>query len=507
MTDPKHFKCRSVLDGSKKGPWAKWQDTYSTVCRASTIRTALALTSFMDGRLASFDIKQAYLSVALDESEYYTAIPPEGMTLPDGTKVCSKRHRLIIKRALYGDSLSARRLMVWLRKKLESIGFKVSDIDRGLFYRYDKHPVTKEPSLVIVPVYVDDGLLCGSSRAAVDRALEDLRGTGINITSTNVVTSFIGFDIDHDEATGEIRLSTKKYLNEIAERWQPVNTTNSRKRMEASLPADAGITTKHLQMAMRRAKEEDARKGILGRNKARDEPNARKFIGECLYACSRTCFDLAVAVGRLAMTSSCPTPLWWAAARRLMRYIRRRAKEDPAIVYRKRAPGTAYTPTMTVLSDSSYNNTIKCRATCGWFVLLNGAPVSWKCGVTATSVGSTCGAESYAMSLACREGLMLRALLVEQGCDVAPMELGIDNNGALQIMLGANRRASAWFDWRICMARGVVEDGLATMRFVPTKFNLSDLMTKPMRSAVEFHRLLSWLVTLRGASTTTTAGR
>ena len=148
---------------------------------------------------------------------------------------------------------------------------------------------------------------------------------------------------------------------------------------------------------------------------------------------------------------------------------------------------------MSVVSDASYNNTLKCRALCGYIICLNGTPVSWAAGMTATTIGSTCGAEAYGLSMAVKEALMLRGLLLEIGCDVAPFEIATDNNGTLIVMLGANKRATAWWNWRICHARQVIDAGLATIKFLPTKANVADIMTKPMRTALQFNYLLDWL--------------
>ena len=96
---------------------------------------------------------------------------------------------------------------------------------------------------------------------------------------------------------------------------------------------NVSITTKQLQMKMKFTQEGLQKNGLQADADMRADL-ARQFIGECLYLSSRTHLGIAYSGGQLAMTSSCPTDLWWHEARTLMKYLQLRSEQNPRLVYK-----------------------------------------------------------------------------------------------------------------------------------------------------------------------------
>nr|ABF99203.1 retrotransposon protein, putative, Ty1-copia subclass [Oryza sativa Japonica Group] len=139
------YKGRLVAKGFKQRYGIDYEDTFSPVVKAATIRTVLSLVA----------------SKVLEE-EVYIRQPPGYVKSKALNYVCK------LDKALYGLKQAPRAWYSRLSTKLNELGFVSSKSDTSLFF-YDKNGVT-----MFMLVYVDDIIVSSSSEKATSALLQDL---------------------------------------------------------------------------------------------------------------------------------------------------------------------------------------------------------------------------------------------------------------------------------------------------------------------------------------------
>jgi hypothetical protein len=122
---------------------------------------------------------------------------------------------------------------------------------------------------------------------------------------------------------------------------------------------------------------------------------------------------------------------------------------------------------------------------------VNGAPVSW-CSKLQNSVAkSTCEAEYVAASSAAQEAVHLINILKDLGeTQEEPTTIYCDNRGAIQLANNTvTKTRSKHIEIQIHFVRELVERNEVQFKYIPTKFNIADMFTKPLgRNKLETHR-------------------
>ena len=163
------YKARLVAQGFSQRPGIDYEETYSPVVDATTLRylISLAVKEKIDLRL--MDVVTAYLYGPLD-NEINMRVP-EGIELKD-KKGSREQHCIKLNKALYGLKQSGRMWYNRLSEYLVKEGYKNDPIRPCIFIKK-----FHSKGFVIMSVYVDDLNIVGTS-GEISQTVECLKNLG-----------------------------------------------------------------------------------------------------------------------------------------------------------------------------------------------------------------------------------------------------------------------------------------------------------------------------------------
>jgi len=161
----------------------------------------LSLIILQNWHVRQVDYVQAYPQAPAARKMY--------MEIPKGCKVeghPSSEWLLEIHRNIYGGKDAGRVWYRYLRDKLLSIGFEVSQNDECVFFK----------GKVMYVIYTDDSILSGPDPDELDRILEEIKSAGLDITYEVGLDDFLGVNIDR-RSDGTIHLTQQRLIQSILE--------------------------------------------------------------------------------------------------------------------------------------------------------------------------------------------------------------------------------------------------------------------------------------------------
>ena len=404
-------------------------------------------------QVTQHDFVTAFLNAPTD-AELYMELPP-GINRP--RKVAK------LLKTLYGLKQSPR---LWF----QALGQALKDL--GL------HQLPSEPSVfagiyqkvwIVIAVYVDDLLIIGPADGNASADLAQKLGERFKLTNLGPCSYFLGVKITRNLEDGWMHLSQQAYLEKLLSEFKLDSTKPAETPMEAGHKLTASATD---------AKRLSPYNTVV----------YQRMIGSLMYAMTQTRPDIALAVSVLSRALDTPGRCHYAAAQRVLRYLK--GTIDQGITFRrprKAEVRDAWNLTYLGLKgyvDAEYAGDIATRRSTGAYIFTAaGAPVSWAARRQQIVTLSSTEAEYVALTEAAQEAIWLRRLLEEIGVQgVLPkVDLLNDNIGAAALARNPEYHSrTKHIDVRWHWIREAYERGEIELPYVATGDNLADGLTKAL---------------------------
>lgn len=442
-------KARLVARGDLQREGIDYNETYALVIKFVSLRVLLTWAAKHHLRTRHWDIVSVFLHGSIDLDIYM--YQPQGFS--DGTnRVCR------LKKALYGLCQAARQFYIRLDEILRPLHFTRVAADWALWLR---------PDGAFIAVHVDDMAAAASSPAALDE-IASLLKTFVDVKDLGEISEYLSVSVTFDPSLNVFLLNQEQYILKLLGDYN----------MESAFAVQTPV------LLSDKARWYEETTPLLDKS---GQQCFQALIGSLLYLMHATRPDIAYAVIRLSQFAAHPRDCHWQALKRILRYLK--GTSSAALTLGDLSAHTDHEGLVGYF-DAAHADHLDMRSTCRYLFLLYGSPVSWASKVQYTVALSTTEAELIAGTEAVREAIWIKSLtdsvfsLAIAGGTSRPSlgcELRGDNQGALA--LAANpvyHQRTKHIHMRHRFICDVVNEGIVTVRYVPTADMLADGLTKPL---------------------------
>ena len=444
------YKARLVALGYAQRPGIDFGETYAPVIRVSTVRILLSIAATLDMEIIQFDVSTAFLNGSISE-EIYLQQPP-GFNDQSG-RVCR------LQRGLYGLRQSPRAWNKRFNRLMLKCGLRRSEYDPCVYWL--NHP---DHGLLIVALYVDDGLIMAQSNQLLQDMLQCLQ-RDFQITSGPVGT-YVGLEITRHRESREIVVSQSAYIERKLLQFD----------MTDAIPQPTPLDVHSVPR-------------VNNNTGTRSNFPYREAIGSLVYLATQTRPDIAHAVSVLSRYSNNPSQAHINAVKRIFRYLSGT---------RNRGITLGNSLNLIAFSDSDWAGDLDSRRSTTGYVISYGGPVAWFSRLQPTVALSTCEAEYIAMSECARSLMWIRNFLNELQLlpAVHPIPLFCDNRSAVaQVLHDTITERVRHVDIKFHFLRLLARNEILDIEWIKSDEQRADGLTKAL-NRVAFSRFLSYLDTL-----------
>ena len=427
-----------------------------------------AVVSEEGAQFMTADIKDFYLGTPMDRKEYMRIhldqIPEEARRryIRDGL-VKDDCVLAEVSKGIYGLAQAGRLAQKRLFEHLNQRGYHAISPLNPCIFRHERDDI-------VFCLVVDDFGVKYREEAQARRLMDVLKEV-YTIKEDWSGTSYVGFNIAHDQVKGTLTLSMPRYVEDAAARFDIDTST----RVNDPLPVAADG-----QMA----------------EKASDDQRRRvqQIVGVMLYYARAVDAMLLVRVSKIASEIVGATLATLASAEKLVRYA---ATQEPATC-------TFYKSDMklTCYSDASYLQESDSRSRRGGYTflgnegdegMLNG-PILCSSSIVDVVVASAAESEYAAAFMNGMDLVHIRETLIALGYKQGPTPIVTDNSFVAAIVNSEckPKRAKSMdmrFNWLICRSRS----GQLGIKWIEREKNIADYFTKDLR-AIEYPRMRKYIV-------------
>ena len=466
------FKARLVALGYDQRK-NEYHETFAPVARVTTIMILLIFgwTNQMDIKL--LDFKGAYLHAKRpnDTPVYLNNIP--GIKTPPGMMN-------FLEKGLYG-TLDAGNL--W-RQEVEQLlmkhGFKQAINDPCLYIKRTKEGIT------IIATWVDDLLIISNDKDN-DRLKEKFENDGFEISHFGNIndSKYLGMNVryDKDKKILEIDqtemiegLLSKSNMSESKSISTPMYDnkvmTRSDQPKEKLKEVELNFQINGNKVELRKKTEE-----IKNEMKLMNKVPFRSILGSLSHITRMTRCDIMYATFYLSRHQIDPGLAHWKGLKRVLRYLQ--GTRNVKIKANENAPKFE----MFCDSDNG-GDPDEGKSTTGIIACMHGIPILTKSKVQRLNAKSSTNAEIIALCDAVEEMVYIKNLTKELDITIDPT-IQVDNQPAIDTMINRKMvKGNKHIMNRYYFVKDYYQKGIVNLKYVPTKENLADILTKPVKKDV-----------------------
>lgn len=423
------YRARLVARGFSQIYGLDYNETYAPTSSMSIIRLLFSYAAVEELKISQFDVRTAFLYGDLEEEVYMSQ--PQGFD--DNSGKVWKLHK-----SLYGLKQAPRQWSQKFTDFLLQLKLRASTEDKCVFFR--------SKPLVIVCIYVDDGIVLAKEQSDIDHILTQLKQRfEIHIMD---VSTFLGFQVAR-LSPNHILLHQESYINKIVRKFGVNN-----KKVERSPISPVN--------------------GVEDETPLNDHIPYREMIGSLLYAAISTRIDVAFAVGKASRSVASPTNSDLQLVTRIFRYLN--GEPDLGLSYRSdRHDG------LVTYCDADYAGCNKTsRSTTGLIVMFGGAPIHWQSARQEIVTTSSTEAETVSLCTAVKDSLWLFNFATELGIITqTTIDVYCDNTSA--ISLASNQKCAKrtkHLRARFAFLQEQVQNKNIKITHVKSNLQLADMLTK-----------------------------
>lgn len=428
-------KARLVAKGFQQTAGIDYEETFSPVVKASTVRVILSIAVHLNWEVRQLDINNAFLNGYLKETVFMHQ--PEGFV--DPTK---PNHICKLSKAIYGLKQAPRAWFDSLKTALLNWGFQNTKSDPSLFLLKGKDHIT------FLLIYVDDIIVTGSSNNFLQAFIKQLNDV-FSLKDLGRLHYFLGIEVQRD-ASG-MYLKQSKYIGDLLKKF----------KMENASPCPTPMIT--------------GRHFTVEGEKLKDPTVFRQAIGGLQYL-THTRPDIAFSVNKLSQYMSSPTTDHWQGIKRILRYLQGTINYCMHI-----KPSTDLD--ITGFSDADWATSIDDRKSmAGQCVFLGETLISWSSRKQKVVSRSSTESEYRALADLAAEIAWIRSLLFELKLPLPRKPiLWCDNLSAKALASNPVLHArSKHIEIDVHYIRDQVLQNKVVVAYVPTTDQIADCLTKPL---------------------------
>lgn len=431
------YKARLVAKGFSQKYGEHYQEVFAPVGRPETFRILLSVAAEKNLFVNQFDVKTAFLNGKLTEEIYLKQ--PEGFERNN-----SQVYRL--HKSIYGLKQAARSWNQALIAAMKAAGAVQSENDECLFILRTKDDIA------YILVHVDDMLVATGKKSTL-LYLDRVMNQHFETKNLGDVKQFLGIRIER--INGKFFISQPRYIEKVIKDFGQEHAKVS------FYPIDPGYYKLE---------------GLSLSNNS----EYRSIIGSLLYLANHSRPDIAASVTILSRHVQKPRDVDLINAKNIIRYL----KGTKHLKLCLNSSISFKSLTAFVDADFAEDKTDR-KSTTGYMVFLNGGLISYRSRKQSIVALSTAEAEYVAISEVCQQLAWLNRLCSDFEIvmnEDQPLKFFSDNQSAIALTKGECSHRTKHIDTKYHYIRQAVENGEVSLHYVPSEYNLADILTKPLNS-------------------------
>ena len=444
------YKARLVAQGFSQKEGIDYTETFAPTMHIKTLRVLLALAAKNNYDVIQYDVSTAFLHAALDRVAY--------VKQPPGHKTEGKEDWIYkLDKAMYGLKNAPKAYSDHFMAELTKLGFIQSKKDECLW------SLRVEKSFVHLLFHVDD-IIVVSNDKKMRVGVELVLGERIDLKCEGEPKMFLNVAIERLE-NNSFSLSQEHYIEKMAERFGV---------LESKVTGQPCVYGEKLSA-------DQLPKTVEEKAEAKKLP-FQALVGSLIYV-SKTRPDVAYAISNVARFMSEWGLVHFKSALRILRYLYQTKDRKHIITPSNNMILYAYADAnwKDERESTNVNECLKWKSQYGFLVFVGDSLVSWVSKRQASRTHSSMEAEYYAADECAKEILWFKGLFLDLDIktDTTPIYIYEDNNACISFSKNNTCHSrTKHIDLRIHCLRDYVRDGIIKLIYVPTAYQLADMLTK-----------------------------